>query len=158
VVLVDNGSAGGTAGAVRAAFPEVEVVALRENLGAAGRNLGVRRTRTPYVAFCDDDTWWTPGALARAADVLDAHPRPALVNARIVVEPSGVEDPIVAELRESPVPAPDWLPGPAPDSFLAGASVVRRDAFEAAGGLSERPAASASGCGWAARRSCRPPI
>jgi GT2 family glycosyltransferase len=138
VVLVDNGSTDATAEAVRARFPDVEVLALRENLGAVGRNLGVRRTRTPYVAFCDDDTWWTPGALSRAADVLDAYPGLALVNARIVVEPSGVEDPIVAELRESPVPAPHWMPGPALGSFLAGASVVRRDAFEAAGGFNER--------------------
>jgi GT2 family glycosyltransferase len=138
VVLVDNGSTDGTADAVRARFPDIEVVALRDNLGAVGRNLGVRRTRTPYVAFCDDDTWWSPGALTRAADVLDAHPGLALVNARIVVEPSGAEDPIVAELRESPVPAPHWLPGPALGSFLAGASVVRRDAFEAAGGFNER--------------------
>jgi GT2 family glycosyltransferase len=138
VVLVDNGSTDATAEAVRARFPDVEVLALRANLGAVGRNLGVRRTRTPYVAFCDDDTWWTPGALSRAADVLDAYPGLALVNARIVVEPSGVEDPIVAELRESPVPAPHWMPGPALGSFLAGASVVRRDAFEAAGGFNER--------------------
>jgi GT2 family glycosyltransferase len=36
------------------------------------------------------------------------------------------------------VPAPHWLPGPALGSFLAGASVVRRDAFEAAGGFNER--------------------
>ncbi|WP_433793781.1 glycosyltransferase family 2 protein [Actinoplanes sp. CA-252034] len=138
VVLVDNGSTDGTADAVRERFPDVEVVALRDNLGAVGRNLGVRRTTTPYVAFCDDDTWWSPGALSRAADVLDDHPRLALLNARIVVEPSGAEDPIVAELRESPVPGPGWLPGPALGSFLAGASVVRRDAFERAGGFSER--------------------
>ncbi|MBO3739855.1 glycosyltransferase family 2 protein [Actinoplanes flavus] len=138
VVLVDNGSTDGTAAAVRERHPDIEVVALRENLGAVGRNIGVRRTRTPYVAFCDDDTWWSPGSLSRAADVLDAHPRLALVNARIVVEPAGTEDPIVAELRDSPVPAPEWMPGPALGSFLAGASVVRRDAFEAAGGFSER--------------------
>jgi GT2 family glycosyltransferase len=138
VVLVDNGSADGTAEAVRAAFPGVEVVALSENLGAVGRNIGVRRLRTPYVAFCDDDTWWSPGSLSRAADVLDACPRLALVNARIVVEPSGAEDPIVAELRDSPVPGPDWLPGPALGSFLAGASVARRAAFQAAGGFSGR--------------------
>ncbi|GIF08561.1 glycosyltransferase family 2 protein [Actinoplanes siamensis] len=138
VVLVDNGSTDGTADAVRARYPRVEVVALAENLGAVGRNVGVRRLRTPYVAFCDDDTWWSPGSLSRAADVLDAHPRVALLNARIVVEPSGVEDPIVAELRDSPVPGPDGLPGPALGSFLAGASVVRRDAFERAGGFDER--------------------
>lgn len=138
VVLVDNGSTDGTADAVRERYPAVEVVALSENLGAVGRNIGVRRLRTPYVAFCDDDTWWAPGSLTRAADVLDAYPRLALVNARIVVEPSGAEDPIVAELRDSPVPGPDWLPGPALGSFLAGASVLRRDAFERAGGFSER--------------------
>ncbi|MEU4694101.1 glycosyltransferase [Actinoplanes sp. NPDC023714] len=138
VVLVDNGSADGTAAAVRDRFPAVEVVALRENLGAVGRNIGVRRIRAPYVAFCDDDTWWEPGSLSRAADLLDAHPRLALVNARIVVEPSGREDPIVAELRDSPVPGPDWLPGPALGSFLAGASVLRREAFERAGGFHTR--------------------
>jgi GT2 family glycosyltransferase len=138
VVLVDNGSADGTADAVRARFPEVDVVALTENLGAVGRNIGVRRLDTPYVAFCDDDTWWDPGSLRRAADVFDAYPRIGVLNARIVVEPAGTEDPIVAELRDSPVPGPDWLPGPALGSFLAGASVVRRDAFEQAGGFSER--------------------
>ncbi len=138
VVVVDNGSTDGTAAAIRARFPGVDVVAVGENLGAVGRNVGVGRLRTPYVAFCDDDTWWQPGSLDRAADVLDAHPSLALVNARIVVEPHGTEDPIVAELRHSPVPGPGWLPGPALGSFLAGASVVRRDAFVGAGGFSPR--------------------
>ena len=138
VVLVDNGSTDGTADAVREQFPAVEVVALAENMGAVGRNIGVDRLRTPYVAFCDDDTWWEPGSLTRAADALDEHPRLALVNARIVVEPYGTDDPIVEELRDSPVPGPDWLPGPALGSFLAGATVVRRSAFQEAGGFSER--------------------
>jgi GT2 family glycosyltransferase len=138
VVLVDNGSTDGTADAVRARFPGVDVVALGDNRGAVGRNVGVARLGTPYVAFCDDDTWWEPGSLTRAADVLDAFSRLAVVNARIVVEPGGADDPIVAELRDSPVPGPDWLPGPALGSFLAGASVVRRDAFLAAGGFSAR--------------------
>src|SRR3712207_614094 len=135
VVVLDNGSTDGTAAALRARFPEVDVVALGENMGAVGRNVGIERLDTPYVAFCDDDTWWEPGSLERAADVLDAHPALALVNARIVVEPYGTEDPIVAELRDSPVPGPDWLPGPALGSFLAGASVVRRGGRLAAGGV-----------------------
>ncbi|MCA2216734.1 glycosyltransferase family 2 protein [Jidongwangia harbinensis] len=136
VVLVDNGSTDGTAAAVRDRFPDVDVVALGENLGAVGRNVGVDRLGTPYVAFCDDDTWWEPGSLRRAADLLDGCPRIAVLNARIVVEPSGADDPIVAELRDSPVSAPGWLPGPALGSFLAGAAVVRRDAFRRAGGFS----------------------
>ena len=138
IVLVDNGSTDGTAEAVRARFPEVRVVALSENLGAVGRNIGVRELDTPYVAFCDDDTWWEPGSLSRAAELLDAYPKIAVLCARIVVEPGGVDDPIVPELRDSPVPGPGWLPGPALGSFLAGASVVRRDAFLAVGGFSRR--------------------
>jgi GT2 family glycosyltransferase len=138
VVVVDNGSTDGTAAAIRGRFPEVDLVASPVNLGAVGRNVGVARLDTPYVAFCDDDTWWEPGALTRAADVLDTHPRLAVVTARIVVEPAGTEDPIVPELRDSPVPGADWLPGPALGSFLAGASVLRRAAFLEAGGFYER--------------------
>jgi GT2 family glycosyltransferase len=138
VVVVDNGSTDGTARAVAERFPEVELIASPENLGAIGRNLGVARVDTPYVAFCDDDTWWDPGSLRAAADVLDAHPRLAVLTARILVEPGGREDPIVPELRDSPVRGADWLPGPALGSFLAGASVLRRSAFTAVGGFSER--------------------
>lgn len=102
------------------------------------RNIAVEEVTTPYVAFCDDDTWWDPGALGRAADLLDAHPRLASVTGRILVEPDGHEDPITPELRHSPVPAPDWLPGPALLGILAGASVLRVSAFREAGGFSGR--------------------
>ncbi|MDP9392181.1 MAG: glycosyltransferase [Actinomycetota bacterium] len=138
VVVVDNGSTDGTSDAVHARFPEVELISSSENLGAVGRNVGVARLDTPYVAFCDDDTWWEPGSLATAADILDAHPQLAVVTARILVEPGGEEDPIVPELRDSPVRGAPWLPGPALGSFLAGASVLRREAFLAVGGFSER--------------------
>ncbi|WP_394429478.1 glycosyltransferase family 2 protein [Streptomyces sp. SGAir0957] len=135
VVVTDNGSRDGTAEAVARLFPEVELVRPGRNLGAVGRNLAVRRVRAPYVAFCDDDTWWDPGSLRHAADLLDAHQDLAAVTARIVVEPSGKEDPVVAELRDSPLTGPAWLPGPALGSFLAAATVIRVDAFLAAGGF-----------------------
>ena len=146
VVVVDNGSTDGTAAAVRERFPEVELIASPENLGAVGRNVGVSRLATPYVAFCDDDTWWEPGSLARAGDLLDAHPGLAAVTGRIVVEPGGTEDPIVASCGTRPSGAPPgcrvrrWAPSsPAPRCC--------------AGRRSSRSAASPSGCGWAARRS-----
>jgi GT2 family glycosyltransferase len=135
VVVTDNASCDGTAEAVARDFPEVALLRPDRNLGAVGRNLAVRHVRTPYVAFCDDDTWWEPGSLRRAADLLDARPRLAAVTARIVVEPDGTEDPVVRELRESPLPGPDWLPGPALGSFLAGATVLRTEAFRAGGGF-----------------------
>ncbi|WP_433448090.1 glycosyltransferase family 2 protein [Streptomyces sp. CA-142005] len=135
VIVTDNASADGTAEAVARDFPEVTLLCPHRNLRAVGRNLAVRHVRTPYVAFCDDDTWWEPGSLRRAADLLDARPRLAALTARIVVEPDGTEDPVVRELRESPLRGPDWLPGPALGSFLAGASVLRTDAFRAGGGF-----------------------
>src|SRR3954470_13736450 len=74
LIVVDNGSTDGTADAVRARFPAVHVIAAGVNLGAEGRNRGILAADTPYVAFADDDSWWAPGSLARAADVLDQHP------------------------------------------------------------------------------------
>jgi GT2 family glycosyltransferase len=139
IIVVDNGSADGSADAVAAvAHPDVLLIRSARNLGAVARNVAVERVTTPYVAFCDDDTWWEAGSLTRAADLLDAHPRLASITGLILVEPGLEEDPITPELRWSPVPAPDWLPGPALLSILAGASMLRVEAFRAAGGFSPR--------------------
>src|SRR5215217_4261720 len=105
VVLVDNASSDGTPGAVAAAFPAVDVVRLPENRGGAARNVGVERARTPYVAFSDDDSWWAPGALTRAADVLDAHPRLALLNGHIRVGPEERDDPVCEAMARGELPA-----------------------------------------------------
>jgi GT2 family glycosyltransferase len=139
VVVVDNASGDGTVDAVTGGcYPQVTLLRGTANLGALGRNLAVRGITTPYVAFCDDDTRWQAGALSGAADLLDAHPALASVTARILVEPDLVEDPLMKELRESPVPGPAWLPGPALLSVLAGASMFRTAAFREVGGFSPR--------------------
>lgn len=135
VVLVDNGSNDGTVPAVRAAHPEVEIVEAGDNLGAVARTLGARAARTPYVAFTDDDAWWRPGALALAADLLDAHEDLALVQARVLVGPEGALDPVCAEMGSSPLRG--RAPGHPILSFVACAVVVRRDAFLAVGGFPE---------------------
>jgi GT2 family glycosyltransferase len=137
VIVVDNGSCDGSADAA-ARYQEVRVIRAPLNLGAFARNVATAHVTTPYVAFCDDDTWWEPGALRRAAELLDACPRLAAVTGRILVEPGGEEDPITPELRDSPLAAPPWLPGPALLSILAGASMLRVTAFDEVGGFSAR--------------------
>jgi GT2 family glycosyltransferase len=133
--LVDNGSTDGTAAEVRARFPHVLILELPDNLGSAGRTVGAKQVESPYIAFCDDDTWWEPGSLRRAADLLDEHPRVAVATGRILVGPDEREDPICKVLEQSPLPDEPGLPGYPLLGFMAGASVVRRSAYLEAGGF-----------------------
>src|SRR4051812_1458222 len=112
LIVVDNASSDGTADAVRARFPAVEVVRAARNLGAPARNLGVRAARTPYVAFSDDASWWEPGALHRAAEAFDAHPGLGLIAAHTLVGPARRPDPINAAMAGTPLPGAPGLPGP----------------------------------------------
>jgi GT2 family glycosyltransferase len=137
VVLVDNGSTDGTPQAVRERLPHVQVVALPGNLGACARNVGVRAARTPYVAFADDDSWWAPGSLARAADHLRRHPRLSLLAGRILVGPQERLDPLSREMARAPLGRSSDLPGPDVLGFAACGAVVRRDDFLAVGGFDD---------------------
>ncbi|MDT0278090.1 glycosyltransferase family 2 protein [Blastococcus goldschmidtiae] len=134
VILVDNGSTDDTVAAVRAAHPEVTVMPLGRNLAARARTLGAARAGTPFVAFADDDSWWAPGDLARAVAIMQAHPRLAVLNARILVGPEERLDPVCAEMARSPLPRGN-LPGPALLGFVACAALVRTEAFEQVGGF-----------------------
>jgi GT2 family glycosyltransferase len=135
VILVDNGSADGTPDRVRAAFPHVRVMEAGRNLGAVARNLGVAEAETPYVAFADDDSWWSPGALSRAAAIMDEHPRLAVLAGRVLVGPDERLDPTSALMADSPLGREADLPGPSVLGFVACGAIVRRAAYLAAGGF-----------------------
>jgi GT2 family glycosyltransferase len=135
VVLVDNASTDGTVEAVRSTHPDVTVLALDRNHGAHGRTMGVARAGTPFVAFADDDSWWAPGDLTRAVELMRAHPRLAVLNARILVGPEKRLDPVCREMADSPLGTPPDLPGPALLGFIACGAIVRTEAFEAVGGF-----------------------
>ncbi|WP_337062896.1 glycosyltransferase family 2 protein [Kineococcus sp. G2] len=145
VVVVDNGSGDGSVDVVRVearrreqrALPPLRLLQPGRNLGATARNLGVRAARTPLVAFADDDSWWEPGALARASEVFAAHPRLALLAGRTLVGPEEELDPICADMASAPWGRSPDLPGPDVLGFLACAAVVRREAFLAVGGFDD---------------------
>jgi GT2 family glycosyltransferase len=158
VIVVDNGSVDGTAAAVRNAHPGVDLIELGANRGAAARNVGVARAGTPYVAFADDDSWWAPGALALAADVLDSHPRVAVLAARVLVGESRRLDPTCARMERAPLGISTGQPGPTVLGFMACGAVVRREAFLRCGGFDdvvffmgeeERVALDLAAAGWA---------
>jgi GT2 family glycosyltransferase len=138
IVVVDNGSTDGTAELVRAGHPEVRVVGLRRNRGGAARTVGARLVDSPYVAFSDDDSWWAPGALGQAAELLDRHPRLAVLAARVLVGPDRRRDPVCDEMAHSPLGRAADLPGPSVLGFIACGAVVRRSAFLEVGGFHAR--------------------
>ena len=138
IVVVDNGSTDGTAELVRTRHPEVEVAGLRRNLGAGARTVGARLVDCPYVAFSDDDSWWAPGALGRAVDLLDRHPRLAVLAAKVLIGPDQRLDPVCQEMADSPLPPAEDLPGPPVLGFIACGAVVRREAFLEVGGFDAR--------------------
>ncbi len=138
VVLVDNGSTDGTVQAVRAAHPDVDVVEVGRNLAAAARNVGVLRALTPFVAFADDDSWWAPGSLRAAAELLAACPDVAVVQVDVLVGPQERRDPFCDVLARSPLThGRGGRPGIPVLGFMACAAMVRRDDFLAAGGFDD---------------------
>lgn len=138
ITVVDNGSSDGTSTILARRFPTIRIMTLAANIGAAGRNAGIRASTTPYVALCDDDTWWAPDSLRRAANVLDAHPPVAVVTGRVLVGAEEREDPTCVQMANSPLGGEAGLPGKPVLGFLAGASMIRRAAFLSVGGFEAR--------------------
>jgi len=136
VVVADNGSSDATAEVV-ARHPGAELLPLGRNLGCGARTAGAWSVTEPYVAFSDDDSWWAPGALARAVEIFERHPGLGLIAARVLVGPDERLDPVCTEMAASPLPG-DGLPGPAVLGFVACGAIVRRDAFLEVGGFETR--------------------
>ena len=74
VIFVDNGSTDGSRQLVEQEYPEVQVVALPENLGFCGAvNRGIRASRTPYVVLLNNDTEADPGFLEALLSGIQSH-------------------------------------------------------------------------------------
>ncbi|MFJ3923366.1 glycosyltransferase family 2 protein [Streptomyces sp. NPDC090022] len=79
--------------------PRLFAVSLARNTGTAGvvRNVGIRLTRSRYVAFLDDDNLWEPDHLARALEVLESPGGPdAVYTALRRVLPDGRENDVLS--------------------------------------------------------------
>ena len=156
VVLVDTGSTDGTADAVRAAYPNVRVLAV-DNLGfGRGANLGVAATDAPVVVVANADVRFAPGSVSDLADRLRRAPDVAAVGP-LVRYPDGraqasarrLPDPRTAvghAVLSRIWPANPWTrryraadqdPGSPRDvDWLSGCALaLRREAFDAVGGF-----------------------
>jgi GT2 family glycosyltransferase len=132
ILAVDNASTDGSDALVRDEFPDVRLVRLPENIGAAARNAGVEAARGDLVFTLDNDVRFTTADdVARGIAAFERHPRAAVVNFAIVG-------------GDGRLSRRDWCHPRDPDRWAAsefetgyvleGASACRRAAFLAAGG------------------------
>ena len=89
ILLIDNGSTDGSVQEIHKAFPTVEVVETRENLGfAEGNNVGIRMALArgaEYVLLLNNDTVVEADLIESFLEVFESHPQAGIVGGKIVL-------------------------------------------------------------------------
>lgn len=122
VILVDNASTDGTREWVRRAHPQVDLVALPENIGVAARDHGLRRSSSRYTMFLDSDAALTPGALPAMVEALDRHESWGLLGPKLVHDDGSLQ----LSCRRYPPALLPLLRRPPLDRFFEDGRTVRR--------------------------------
>ncbi len=144
MILVDDGSRDGTARAAeRAAEGDPRIRILRQAKAgvSAARNAGIAAARGGALLFLDADDWLAPDALRRLGAALEA--APAAVAAygpwAAMAEAARPGDPPL-RVKTGPFPAGDILDRLLVRNLLVngGHALIRRTAFESAGGFDLR--------------------
>jgi GT2 family glycosyltransferase len=87
VIVVDNGSADGSAEAIAREFPQITLMAEAENHGfAKATNISVERARGRYVLLLNTDTVVLDRAIDRLVAFADANPAARMWGGRTVFE------------------------------------------------------------------------
>jgi len=85
VLVRDNGSTDGTAEAIAARFPDVDLDAGADNLGfAGGVNTILQRGRAAWVLLLNSDAWPEPGAIGHLVACGERHPHAAAIAPRLL--------------------------------------------------------------------------
>jgi GT2 family glycosyltransferase len=93
IVVLDNASEDGSAGAVRERFPEVRLIEQRRRAGfGANHNTVIRATSGRYVYVLNEDTTSADWGLERMVAHLDAHPRVAALAPRLEYPDGRLQD------------------------------------------------------------------
>ena len=162
-VVVDNGSADGSAAAVAERFPEVELVRAGVNLGfAGGNNVGIRRALdrgAEWVLLVNNDALVEPGLVEALSAAAAARPDAGVLACKVLFADSdrlwyagAGFDPILGRSRHEGFGEPD-APGALADTRRAtgAAMAVSRAAIEAAGLLDEELFLYAEDLEWSLR-------
>ncbi|MFQ5718368.1 MAG: glycosyltransferase family 2 protein [Acidobacteriota bacterium] len=133
ILVVDNGSGDGTAGAVRQGFANVRLIRNETNEGAPGaRNEAARCAGGELIVFLDDDTRVEdPTFCDKIVQAFEEEPDAAVIAFRIL-------EPATRQPRSFEIPARrKELDGTrfATSYFIAAGCAVRRAAYEELGGM-----------------------
>ena len=93
VIVVDNASRDNTIEQVGHYFPTVQLVALAQNTGTAGRNEYIQRARGTYIFCLDDDS--LPGSADSFTDItlwMESHPEVSMFNTRCIQPRTGIDE------------------------------------------------------------------
>jgi hypothetical protein len=157
ILVVDNGSTDGSRAMLQTAFPRIRLLANPANVGfAKANNQGMALSRGPFLLLLNTDAFVQPGALEALVSLAQARPRAGIVGAQLLnadgsFQASHTAFPslwreflILSGLgraflgRWYPSHGPEEARGPQPVDYVEGACLlVRREAFDAAGGLDE---------------------
>lgn len=166
VLLVDNGSTDGTAGRVKAAFPEVEILALGQNrYFAGGVNAGLSHALEAgarSVLLLNNDLVLERGALGRLLEALEADPRRGAASPKLYYfeQPDriwfagGMVSRGVGLIRHRGVNRKDdaFRDGPRAIDYVSGAAaLLSRSAIEKAGRLDPDYVIYVEDVDWSAR-------
>jgi GT2 family glycosyltransferase len=93
-ILVDNGSSDGSLDFVSRYYPEVELIALSENMGfSAANNVALRRVSSKYVALLNNDAVAHPLWLKSLVEALETHESAGFAASKIIYcENKGIID------------------------------------------------------------------
>lgn len=107
IIVVDDGSADGSAALVQREFPNVMLIR-QPNAGvAAARNRGIERARGDWVAFIDADDIWLPGKLRAQWQALAGAPQARMACSAWRVWASSQPEPPALLLAETAAQAGD---------------------------------------------------
>lgn len=79
IIIVDDGSADSTTNIV-SSMKDSRIVYLKQKHGgvSAARNLGISRSRAPFISFLDSDDLWLPRKLETQMDFFRTHPEASI--------------------------------------------------------------------------------
>lgn len=85
IIIVDNCSSDNTVSIIKNGFPDIELIASKENLGfAAGNNLALKYVNNDYICYLNPDTVLIEDIASPSVEFLKNHPETGLICCRLL--------------------------------------------------------------------------